>query len=450
MPQSHGTGLETESMVKPLVVLLTFGTGGDVQPFLMLAAGLQGRGYRTLLIGPRFHEKLVQGTGQAHALFGTHEQAQAVLDDPDLWHERKGFGVVWRGLLPSLDEIQDLLLLQAQACDPCVVLCHPFLVPVAAMAREQQPSLRIVCAYLAPSTLRTIHDPLTVGSLDVPGWVPGPLRRALWRAIDRFWVDPDLLPGLNAARRARGLKPVQAFLVHMEAAADASVGLFPNWFAPRQPDWPATFVTGDFPLGALAPLQRLDGELQDFLAAGDAPIAFTPGTGHRHAKGYFKYALDALRALGKRGLFLTAFADQLPAPLPPDVRWQPYAPFDCLLPQVALLVHHGGIGTTAEALRAGVPQLVVPFAFDQFDNGRRIQRIGAGRVLPAVRANAHRLEHEMARLLSQRKSQPTAAVPEDLNDGQGLRILLDATERALAATNSRVPGPCECDAERLG
>ncbi|MEY3251630.1 MAG: hypothetical protein RL227_603, partial [Pseudomonadota bacterium] len=107
MPDDHGTRLDDESMNKPLVVLLTFGTGGDLRPFLTLAAGLQGRGYRTLLMAPRIHEKLVQDTGLANALFGTHEQAQSVLDDPNLWHERKGFGVVWRGLLPSLDEIQE-------------------------------------------------------------------------------------------------------------------------------------------------------------------------------------------------------------------------------------------------------------------------------------------------------------------------------------------------------
>lgn len=437
----HDAGLCDESMNKPLVLLLTFGTGGDLQPFLALAAGLQRRGHRTLLIAPRFHEKVVQENGLAHALFGTHEQAQSVLNDPDLWHERKGFGVVWRGLLPSLDEIQDLLISQAQRAERCVVLCHPLLVPVAAMAREQQSSLRIVCAYLAPSTLRTIHDPLTVGSLDVPTWVPQPLRRVLWRAIDKFWVDPDLLPGLNAARRARALNPIQAFLVHMEVTSDASVGLFPSWFATRQPDWPASFLAGHFPLGPLPQSRRLGTELQDFLAAGEAPIAFTPGTGHRHAKSFFMNALDALRALGRRGLFLTTFADQVPTPLPPEVRWQPHAPFDELLPRVALLVHHGGIGTTAEALRAGVPQLVLPFAFDQFDNGRRIRQLGAGNVLPAARADVPRLHHEMARLLARGPVLAKAVASEDLNGGQALQTLLDSTERAIRASQLRQGSP---------
>ena len=140
---------------RPLVLLLTFGTGGDLQPFIVLAAALAARGYRTLLVVQRSHEQVVQATGLPYVVFGTHEQSESVLNDPDLWDERKGLGVVWRGLLPSLDEIRGLLVSHAQAGD-CVVLSHPFLVPVAAMAKEQQAHLRIVCAYLAPSTLRTV------------------------------------------------------------------------------------------------------------------------------------------------------------------------------------------------------------------------------------------------------------------------------------------------------
>lgn len=420
-------------MSKPLVLLLTAGTGGDLQPFMTLAAALQGRGHRTLLIVPRFHEKAVHDAGLAYVPFGTCEQVELVLDDPDLWHERKGFGVVWRGLLRSLDEIHALLTSRAQQSGDCVVLCHPFLVPIAALAKEQHPSLRIVCAYLAPSALRTIHDPLTVGSLQVPPWVPMAVRRALWRVIDRFWIDPELLPGLNAARMAKSLKPIQGFMEHMEAVGDASVGLFPPWFAGRQPDWPATFIDGHFPFGPTSPLQRLDSGLLDFLAAGEAPIAFTPGTGHRHATGYFKNALRALRALGKRGLFLTRFVDQVPSPLPPEVRWQPHAPFDVLLPRVDLLVHHGGIGTTAEALRAGVPQLILPFAFDQFDNGQRVQRLGAGSVVPAARASARRLRQEITRLLARGPALSIASAPEELSAGQGLSALVDSIELALGS-----------------
>ncbi|HEX5687553.1 MAG TPA: glycosyltransferase [Ideonella sp.] len=420
-----------DSRSRRLVLLLTFGTVGDLQPFLTLAAALRDRGHRTLLVIPRIHEQLVRDTGLAYVPFGTREQAQAVLDDPELWNERKGFGVVWRGLLPSLDVICELLISHAQA-QPCIVLSHPFLVPVAALARERQPDLHVVGTYLAPSNLRTIHDPLTIGSLHIPGWVPLSIRRTLWRAVDRFFIDPDLLPGLNASRAAQGLKPVTNFIQHMQAASDASVGLFPAWFANRQPDWPPEFVQGHFPLRHASPPPPLPADLEAFLAAGDPPIAFTPGTGHKHAASYFSNALNALRALGRRGLFITTYPEQVPNPLPPEVRWQSHAPFESLLPRLAMLVHHGGIGTTAEALRAGIPQLILPFAFDQFDNGRRVERLGAGKVMPAARANARRLRQQIARLLGGAAAPGRTVRPACPDVDQGLAQLVDSVERAMS------------------
>jgi rhamnosyltransferase subunit B len=144
----------------------------------------------------------------------------------------------------------------------------------------------------------------------------------------------------------------------------------------------------------------LSAPLEHFLTAGDAPIAFTPGTGHRHAARYFATALEVLRRSGRRGLFITPHAAQVPTDLSADVMWVAEAPFARLLPRLAALVHHGGIGTTAEALRAGVPQLVVPFAFDQFDNALRARRLGVAEVVLARRASVRRVRHALDRLLS--------------------------------------------------
>lgn len=412
----------------PRIALVSFGTVGDLRPFVLLAGALQQRGHRVRLVVPRLHEAMARASGLDWVAFGTPEQSMAVLDDPDLWHERRGFGVVWRGLLPSLDELHDRLedLLRT---GPCVVLSHPFLAPIVAMVRERRPELRLVTAYLSPSTLRTVHDPLTIGSLHVPRWVPTAWRRWLWSAIDRRFIDPDLLPGLNAARRVRALAPVAHFMPTMETVAQASIGLFPPWFAHRQPDWPANFVEGDFPLPPIdADVPQLPEALEAFLAAGDAPIAFTPGTGHKHAARYFANALEALQALGRRGVFVTAFPEQLPRPLPPEVTHVAQAPFERLLPRVALLVHHGGIGTTAEALRAGVPQLILPFAFDQFDNGRRVQALGAGASRPAASASARRLRLLIERWLAAGR---IARADGGETDEQRFAHLLDRVEQAL-------------------
>jgi rhamnosyltransferase subunit B len=115
---------------------------------------------------------------------------------------------------------------------------------------------------------------------------------------------------------------------------------------------------------------------------------FTPGSGNLHARDYFVQAQKAVTRLNGRAIFLTPYREQVPQQLPDSIFWQDYVPLSSLLPQVAMLVHHGGIGTTAEALRAGVPQLVVPLAYDQFDNAARVENLGVGKRL-SQRALAH-------------------------------------------------------------
>jgi UDP:flavonoid glycosyltransferase YjiC (YdhE family) len=87
-------------------------------------------------------------------------------------------------------------------------------------------------------------------------------------------------------------------------------------------------------------------------------------------------------------MLVTNFPDQVPADLPPHVRTFGYQPFSGLLPRASLLVHHGGIGTLAQTIRAGIPHLVVPNGHDQFDNAWRIERLGLGRSIPQTRYRA--------------------------------------------------------------
>jgi UDP:flavonoid glycosyltransferase YjiC (YdhE family) len=117
-------------------------------------------------------------------------------------------------------------------------------------------------------------------------------------------------------------------------------------------------------------------------------------------QGYFIESIAALHGLGLRGMLITNFPAQLPATLPSGFKAFGYLPFSDVLPRAALLVYHGGIGTLAQAVKAGVPQLVVPSAHDQFDNGWRIARLGLGRSLPRSRYRARRAAAEIGAILS--------------------------------------------------
>lgn len=430
---AHGALNRTQN---PLVIIATTGTGGDILPFIALGQGLKDRGHRVLMLVPSFHEAIVLAAGVPYQTFGTIDEYRAALNNPDLWDERKGWSVIWSGLLPYLGVVRQLVE-KLPAAESCVVLSHPILVPAAAMARSVRPDLRIVSAYLAPSNLCSSHDMLAAGSLRIPDWIPISWKQALWRLIHKGWIDPVTLPSLNAARGQIGLPAVPHFFEHMLTAPSASLGLFPSWYAAAQPDWPQSFSEGDFVNVAAKSQAALPAELEQFLSVGDPPIVFTPGTGHQHAARYFSTALKALKQLGRRGLFVTPHAAQLPDPLPPSIMWLAHAPFASLLPRVAAVMHHGGIGTIAEAFRAGTPQLIVPFAYDQFDNGLRAKRLGVADVLLAKRLSVGRMQKQLAHLLVSRDVlQACSSMAQKMVQKPALPWLLDRAEAALFETDT--------------
>lgn len=382
-------------------VVVTIGSAGDLFPFMAMALALRARGHRVSFLAPEQHAPFVLDTGLPFVGLPVDE---AVLLDPDLWHATRGFGVVWRATRPAMARIVPFVD-ALPADEPCVLLVHPLALPEADLCRAARPGLKVAAAYLAPQNLPTVHDPLMLGPWRVPPWVPLGLRRWLLRRLAASFIDPVALDEVNAARTARGMPRVAGMLGYLFGVPDLSVTLFPEWFAPTRPDWPRPLVRAGFPLFDPKPDAPLSPELERFLAAGqgarqDKPVAFTHGTGNTQARAYFEHAGKAVQRLGLRAIFLTPHREQLPPDLPPAILWQDYVPLRRLLPHLALLAHHGGIGTTAESLRAGVPQLVVPLAHDQFDNAARVAALGAGAGLPAAKLDDARLARTLERMLA--------------------------------------------------
>lgn len=376
-------------------VIVTTGSAGDLFPFLKLALSLRERGFAITFVGPQLHAELVEQAGLAfHGTFAD----PAVLDDPDVWHPARGFGVVWRAVRPGMRALGPIVAALAPDA-PCLIVAHPLALHEALLCRHLRADARVVLAYLAPSNIPTVYDPLLLGPHRVPRWVPHAARRWLWKLIGKRLIDPVALPDINADRALAGVAPARSMLAMLRDGPDLSVTLFPAWFAEPMPDWPQPLCCGDFALFDPNPDAAFGPELQHFLAHGAAPLIFTPGTANRQAGAYFAHALAAVAALGKRAIFLTPHRDQVPPDLPATVLWQSYLPLRKILPHAAALIHHGGIGTTAEALRAGIPQLIVALAFDQFDNAERVELLGVGLGLTKARLTTARLVATLVLLL---------------------------------------------------
>jgi UDP:flavonoid glycosyltransferase YjiC (YdhE family) len=272
--------------------------------------------------------------------------------------------------------------------------------------------------------------------LPLPENLPPHLRHWIGRGADRIVIDPAALPSLNAFRARLGLPPVRR-LRHWWNSPQRVLLAFPDWYAAPQPDWPSQALQVGFPLAdRFGDVADLDPAVTAFLEAGAPPLAFTYGSAMVQAQGFFQTALDLCTQLGRRGIFLAPQGGQVPDDLPPEVLHVPYAPFSRLLPRCAALIHHGGIGTVAQALATGCPQLVVPIAFDHFDEARRLRLLGVGSSLSGRSLTPAGAGREVQRLLTDPSvARACSTAKARMIEEDGVGAACDAVE-ALHAVNS--------------
>jgi UDP:flavonoid glycosyltransferase YjiC (YdhE family) len=201
-----------------------------------------------------------------------------------------------------------------------------------------------------------------------------------WLA-DRLILDPALGPSLEKLRGGYGLPRRRRYMDRWWLSPDLVVAMYPDWFAPESRTVAFALTHAGFPLDdGPSEVDRPCLGVADALsrAAEERPIVFTSGTAHRHGRRFFEQAVQSCAELGRPGLLLSRHEVNIPPSLPPLVRSADYLPLGRLLPRVRAIVHHGGIGTTSQALASGVPQVIRPHAFDQFDHAARVERLGCG------------------------------------------------------------------------
>jgi rhamnosyltransferase subunit B len=349
------------------------GSHGDVLPFIALARQLQRRGHEPKLYSDITFEPLARAAGVPFTSSGTNELAHSLLRDPDLIHPARAIPKLSAAFAPYLQPAYEAMV--ADIVPGNTIVIGSTLAFVARSLAEAQ-RLPIAVVHLSPAIFRTVHRLPRVSAISPWQGAPRFLKRAFWYLVDALVFDPSMGAVVNRHRVEVGLKPVRRVLDNWIHQADIVIGMFPQWFAEPQPDWPEGLRLTGFPLADLGDTQSLPADVEAFLAEGESPVAFTAGTATAAAHAFYATSAEACRRSGRRGILLTPHADQVTAPLPHGVVRFDHVPFRLLLPRLAAFVHHGGIGTLSQAFRAGVPQLIRPMAHDQFDNSARAQRLG--------------------------------------------------------------------------
>jgi rhamnosyltransferase subunit B len=409
------------------IVLTTFGSLGDLHPYLALGIGLRARGHRVALATHEYYRAKIEEEG----IEFFPVRPDATPDDRELvafaMDVKKGPERVLRDIvLPVLRESYEDLLAASREAD--LLVGHPltFATPLVAGVL----GIPWASAVLSPIGFFSAYDP--------PVLPPYPWLshlRVLGPRVNRRIMNfgrRSTLPWTEPVRRLRnelGLPPGENPIFEGQHAPSLVLALFSSLLGARQPDWPPqTVAAGHLFYDRHGGPAELPAEVEDFLGAGEPPLVFTLGSAAVLNPGsFFTESAAAAQSLGRRAVLV---GEELQAGLPKSILAVQYVAYSRLFPRAAAIVHQGGIGTVGQALAAGRPMLVVPFSHDQPDNAARLVRLGVARTLGRNRYRASAAVAELRQLLADPGyAERAAQAGEHVRRENGLETACAAIER---------------------
>ena len=381
-PQQHDT------------IVTAPGSLGDVNPLLGIARNLQARGRRVLFLAAEPYLHLAERAGLKTRVLTSTTEFNELVKNPNVWHPRGGPKLLLDKMLgDSINPHYDWLI---NNCVPGeTLLVSHFLDFGGRVFRDRFPTTRLATVVLAPALFRSLTVPPRVSRYGIECRLHRILLRAAYWGADCF-IDSLALKHINPLRQKIGLKPVYRMMKDWWLSPDLAIGLFPSWFSVPQSDLPKQLQTFGFPLtdsaDCIAP--EVDRQLQQILArfGGEKPVVFAPGSAHFQARPFLTIAAEACRRLKLPAILLSPNPEEIPTDLPSNIVAAQYLPFSRLFSQARAVVHHGGVGTTSQCFAAGVPQIVLPMAFDQFDNAARVAKIACGLWMPMTNISVSSLQ----------------------------------------------------------
>lgn len=384
-------------IASPDYVFIAFGSAGDIIPVAAIALALQARGHLVWFLAPQPFEAPAHLLGMNFFSILDEADSNALMSNPRLWHPRYGFQIMWPFILKANQAALRLLepLAATGGKPPCLVGGTMALSIRVAHERWGWPHATV---HVSPCWIFAGAKPPVFYGLGWLKWLPASWRSKLRKLADVHLVDGVCAADLNQWRAEFGLPAVSRVLTQWAASPQRILGLFPPWFSKPQAGWPKQLQLHGFLLDDGGRGWVMPPELAQFLAQPGPTILFMAGSAMVHAGRFFKHAVIASKRLGYKALLLAPETLKR-VDWPPHVHVQSYAPISQLLPHCAAMVSHAGIGTISQAMAAGVPQLITPYAFDQFDNARKAALLGVARVLPRS-VSARQLTSQLRLLLA--------------------------------------------------
>lgn len=381
------------------VVLNTFGSFGDIHPYMALGLELQRRGHTPVIATMEIYREKIEGAGLG--FFPVRPNIPQPMDqDAELIEkimEPKTGGrfLTEEVIFPAVRDSYEDLLQAVQRAD--LLVTHPAAPAGPLVGRKT--GMTWISTVLAPLSFFSAYDPPVA-----PFWqwtrhfsLLGP---RVMRSLLDFMMSSYKAKAVTAFRDELGLADTGNPMFEGQHSPTLVLALFSRVFAQPQPDWPKQAQVTGFCFYDGHRETQIPVELARFLENGPPPIVFTLGSSAVWvARDFFAQSIEAAKRLGQRAVLLVGDQRNRPPNLPEGMIAADYAPYQELMPRARVVVHHGGVGTTSQSLLAGVPTLIVPFAFDQSDNAEHAWRLGTSRTVYRRNYRADKVTKELRELL---------------------------------------------------
>ncbi|NER79536.1 MAG: glycosyltransferase family 1 protein [Leptolyngbya sp. SIO1D8] len=412
------------------IVLTTWGSLGDLHPMIALSLSLRDRGHDVVLATTEGYRTKVESLGlEFHAIRPDLPEDPQIVEQ--LIDPKEGPETLLKGIiLANVRRTYDDLMAIAQDADFMVAHEIVYAAPIVAEVLN----LGWASCALAPAAFFSVYEPIVTSLYPALAKLhhlgPGINRWVVEFAkfVTRSWGGP-----LNELRKELGVFPIQNPIVGNDKYSPYLVlALFSSVLGTPQPDWPFNCVPTGFTFYEGEQEQHLNPELKAFLSAGDPPLVFTLGSAMVNAAGdFYAESVQAAIKLNRRVVLLLG-KNPPPQNLPASIFTCDYVPYSELFPHACAIIHQGGVGTTAQALRAGRPTLIVPYSHDQPDNAARVQRLGLSRTIERKQYSAAKAAKELNKLIETPSYATKAAkIGRIVQAENGVDVACDAIEKQL-------------------
>ena len=371
-------------------IITTLGSYGDILPFIPLAESIKALGHEVTFVSNPYFRNFVADRGiDFYALGAEDDFLKATSIN---FRTKEGFVSFLSELSFShLETLNQFILRSKNNNQKVIVICNIGTIFIVKAIKELNEDIQFINTHLSPWTFSSLYDDDHLIAHSSYKKLTFEVRENLWNFYSK--KIGDVLPGLNEVRSKFNLAPITNLHQYLTEENQIHLTLFPKWFAKKKVDWPSNIIYGDFILSQSRIGMKIDQQLNGFIVRGSPPILIIqPTLQEKYVRTQETYLYKLIDNLPKKNKYRFIFSSpDLKDTISdnPAIFHTGYLNYAETFPKMMLIIHHGGIGTIAPALKFGLPQLIYKGAIDQLNNANLVEKLGAGILMKEAQPTEH-------------------------------------------------------------